>query len=204
MSAIHKDIQRAFVLWLSGARFVDIQAVAEVATLMERGVMVELEPSPITGAVAQYYQIFSGQLPAYFGFFDTLVPVRQLSHQQQGASDYAVVEKLTGRDAAPKMLPDLLHAAGWTVEYEEVSPADLASSVQGLTQSESITAVCKIVKCPPGIGTNLSRPVPIEKGVGADLSRPAPIYRQESIAETLCAAREWVGDAGLLAVLSDI
>src|SRR2546423_1332976 len=108
MSDVNKEIRKAFVLWLSGARLADMHTLAEVRSLMEQGVTVELDPSPITGPQAQHYQVFSGQLPARFGFFDTLMPLCRLSRPQQDVDSYTVVEERGGRDAAPKMLPELL------------------------------------------------------------------------------------------------
>lgn len=192
MSSVNKGTQRAFVLWLSGVRFGDISALAEVEMLVKQGVRVELEPSPITGPQAQHYQVFSGRLPASFGFFDTLMPDCHLPHPQQRASDYTVVENYSGRDASPKMLPDLLRAAGWTVEYEEVLPSELVACVQTLTYSEAPQAACKIVKCR------------VDELVQVDAQFVAPTTAEgESIAEALRMARSWVGEAGLLALLSD-
>src|SRR5947209_3373590 len=149
MDNVNKEIRKAFILWLSGACLADIHSLTGMEDLMKSSALVELEPSPITGPQAQHYQVFSGRLPASFGFFDTLMPLSRLSRPQQGVNGYTVVEEHGGRDAAPGMLPDLLRAAGWAVEYVETTPADLSDCVQGLFQSEIETpqAICKIVKC---------------------------------------------------------
>src|SRR5437588_8040121 len=104
MSNEEKGIDKAVVLCLSGARLADIRTLPEVATLLEHGALVELDPAPITGPLAQHYQVFSGKSPASFGFFDTLVP-----------RNYAVIEETAGRGSPPKLLPDLLRSVGWTV-----------------------------------------------------------------------------------------
>jgi len=183
MDVVNKGIQKALILWLSGIRLENLRALPEVESLMQDGVMVELDPSPITGPQAQYYQILSGRLPAHFGFFDTLLPLCRLPHPQQGISGYTIVEESAGRDAPPEMLPDLLRNAGWTVEHEEISSAELLNCMQGLTQVETTLATCKIVKCT----------------VGAEF-----IARTTTIPDALRMARSWVGQTGLLAVLSDI
>jgi len=181
MDNVNKETRRAFILWLSGACLADIRSLAGMETLMQSSALVELEPSPITGPQAQHYQVFSGRLPASFGFFDTLMPLSRLPRPQQEVSGYTVVEEHTGRDAAPKMLPDLMRAADWTVEYVETAPADLLDCVQGLLRLEM--ASCKIVKCS------------VETKNAADTA---------TLAETIQLAQSWVGETGLLAVLSDI
>ncbi len=185
MDDTNKTTQKAFILWLSGTRLADIRTLAEAQSLLEQGALVELDPAPITGPQAQHYQAFSGQLPAHFGFFDTLMPLCRLSRPQQGMNGYTVVEELAGRGAPPKLLPDLLRAAGWTVAYQETLPGELHTCVQGLTglQAEAPGASCKIVKCV----------------LGADLAAHAV-----AIAEAIRIARSWVGETGLFALLSDI
>jgi hypothetical protein len=160
-----------------------MRTISEVKNLLERGALVELAPSPIIGWQAQHYQAFSSRLPARFGFFDTLIPLCHLPWVQQGVSSYTVVEENAGRDAAPKMLTDLLHTAGWKVEYEETSPGRLLNCVRGLIQSKTVPSTCKIVKC----------------SIEADISA-----HTTAIEEALQAARSWVGGTGLLALLSDI
>src|SRR5579863_553733 len=188
MTDTNRGVRKAFVLWLSGVRLADIRALAKIESLVEDGALVELDPSPITGPQAQRYQAFSGQLPAHFGFFDTLMPLCRLPRPQQGMNGYTVMEELAGRDTAPKMLPDLLRAAGWAVEYKETSPAGLPGCVGGLAQVavDATTATCKIVRCELGVE-------------GAEFSAYTT-----AITETIRLARSWVGEAGLLAVLSDI
>jgi hypothetical protein len=75
MSNVNKGIQRALILWLSGASLAGMRTLSEVKNLLERGALVELAPSPIIGWQAQHYQAFSSRLPARFGFFDTLIPL---------------------------------------------------------------------------------------------------------------------------------
>jgi hypothetical protein len=182
MADFDKRTQRAIILYLSGVRLADISTHTEVEAVVKQGVSVELQPMPITGLQAQYYQIFSGKLPAHFGFFDTLMPLCRLPRFQQGADGYTIVEEYGGRDAPPKMLPDLLRAAGWMVDYEECSSTELLASLRRLTQGRGSLPMCKIIKCAMG------REV---------LSSP-------SIAdEVLQLARSWVGETGLLALLSE-
>ncbi|GAC1625574.1 MAG: hypothetical protein NVS4B7_15890 [Ktedonobacteraceae bacterium] len=134
MSNENKGIERAVLLWLSGVRLADIRTLPAVSALLERGALVELDPSPITGPLSQHYQALSGKVPAAFGFFDTLVP-----------RNYSVTEESAGRGPTPKLLPDLLRTVGWTVDYVEVEPSDLVARLQSLTQSNS--ARCLIIKC---------------------------------------------------------
>src|SRR5947209_1608550 len=150
MSDFDKRMQRAIILYFSGVQLADISTHVEVEALVKQGVSVELQPMPITGLQAQYYQIFSGKLPAHFGFFDTLMPLCRLPRLQQGADGYTVVEEYTGRDAPPKMLPELLRAAGWTVDYEDCSSTELLASLRRLTQAQDPLQRCKIIKCAMG------------------------------------------------------
>lgn len=184
MSDVKYKMQKAFILWLNEARLSDIGTLAEVESLIHNGARVELEPSPITGPQAQHYAVFSGRSPASFGFFDTLMPLCHLPRPQQGVSGYSVVEEIAGRDTMPRMLPDLLRAAGWMVEYEETSPTELPGRVRALISLEgSSSPSCKIVKCAVG-GEHLAHTT--------------------ALAETIHLARSWVGQEGLLALLSDI
>jgi hypothetical protein len=187
-TAIH-GMQRAFVLWVSGARLADINTLSEVEMLREYGALVELDPSPITGPQAQHYQLFSGWLPARFGFFDTLMPLCHLPQWKQGTSSYAVVESHDGWDATPKMLPDLLRAARWRVEYEQAAPAELVARVQGLARAEPVLGTCHIVKCTAD---------------AADQFTLSSTSCREAIAQALRVAHSWTGEAGMLALLSDI
>ncbi len=172
MSNTDARTQQAIVLWLSGVKFTDIRTLPEVEALLKQGAMVELEPSPITEPLVQHYQALSGRLPEHFGFFDTLVP-----------RNYAVVEESSGRGVTPKLLPDLLRTAGWSVLYEEVSLADLVASVQAWTASIPASPACLIVKC------TVQRRVE-----GSDLP---------TIAQALRLAQASAGQDGLLALLSD-
>jgi hypothetical protein len=164
-----KGLQKAIVLWLSGVRLADIRALPEVTELIDRGAMIELEASPITGPQNQHYQVLSGKDPSSFGFFDTIVP-----------HGYSVIEETVGRGGTPKLLPDLLRSAGWMVQYEETQAAELANCIEHWTRSASSLPSCLIVKCT--IGSQISAPM---------------------LSEALRIAREWIGETGLLALLSD-
>jgi len=172
MSSTETTIQKAAVLWLSGARLADIRPLPEVEKLINDGAMVELNPLPITGQQAQQYQVLTGKSPASFGFFDTLV-----------AHNYAVTEEVTGRGPTPKLLPDMLRTADWTVAYEETNLSGLVMRLQDLTQAASASPSCLIVKCP----------------VHASLKDTDA----SAIAQALQLARQWLGETGLLALLSD-
>src|SRR2546421_8099093 len=97
--------------------------------------------------------------------------------------NYAVTEEVTGRGSTPKLLPDLLRTVGWTVAYEESELSTLVTRFQDLTQSISASPACVIVKC--AISTD-----PNDIDVSA-------------IVQILQLARQWVGESGLLALLSD-
>jgi hypothetical protein len=188
MNNANKGTQKAIVLWLSGIRLEDIRALPEVEILTKQGAVVELEPSPITGLQAQSYQAFTGVSPARFGFFDTLMPLcrHPNSHLHQAADGYTVIEESVGRGTVPKLLPDLLRGAAWTVEYDEIVPTALVSRIRDLTRSasSSTSATCIIVKCT----------------MGSQAVEPAVI---EAIGEAVGIARAWVGETGLLALFSD-
>ncbi len=182
MSNVDKRTQRAIILCFSGVRLADISAQVEVEMLMKQGVSVELQPMPITGLQAQHYQVFSGKLPAHFGFFDTLMPLCRLPHSQQGVDGYTIVEEYAGRDTPPKMLPELLRAAGWTVDYEECSSTELLASLRRLTQGQASLPACKIITC---------------------AMEPEVLSAPSIVEEALQIARSWVGEMGLLALLSE-
>jgi hypothetical protein len=97
--------------------------------------------------------------------------------------NYAVTEEVTGRGSSPKLLPDLLRTVGWTVAYEESELSTLVARFQDLAQSISASPACLIVKCT--ISTDLK---------DIDVS---------AIVQLLQLARQWVGENGLLALLSD-
>ncbi|QBD82030.1 hypothetical protein EPA93_41055 [Ktedonosporobacter rubrisoli] len=178
MSDIQTNIQKAFVFFLSDARLDDLRELSAVQDLLAQGALVELEPAPITSTQSLYYQAFSGRIPASFGFFDTLMPRCQLPRAQGGGDDYQVVEVNSGRDAAPRLLPDILRTVGWSVDYQESSLAELAKQVQALTAEQPASATCKIVSCTLAAGEN-----------------------RKALAEALASARSWVGQDGLLALL---
>jgi hypothetical protein len=164
-----RGLEKAIIFWLSGIRLSDISALPEVTNLKERGAVVELRTSPITGPLNQHFQVFSGRDPSSFGFFDTIVP-----------RDYSIQEESVGRGGIPKMLPDLLRSAGWMVQFEVALPTELASCIDRLTQTVASLPSCLIVKCAVNEPSTLS-----------------------TLAEALRIADEWVGEFGLLALLSD-
>ncbi len=172
MSNSDMEPQRAIILWLSGMRLGDIRSLPEVVSLSRHGALVELDPLPITGPQAQYFQMFSGCSPASFGFFDTLIPY-----------NYVIKESLTGRSETP-LLPDRLRSAGWSVQYEETQFSNLVKSIQCWTQKVSTQECCLIVKCT----------VEDTENVQAFLL---------DIVQTLSYMQAWVGETGLLALLSD-
>jgi hypothetical protein len=180
LSKANQGTQKAFVLWLSGVRYAAICTFPEVEMLVKRGVLLELEPAMITSPLSQYYQAFSGRLPSSFGFFDSLVPACHLSSSSRDVDGYTLVEEFAGRDIPPKMLPDLLRMAGWTVLSKETSPSTLVSCLQGMLQMERSSPVCGIVKCSGDADSDLSQ-----------------------IEDAIRMASAWVGETGLLAILSE-
>lgn len=94
--------------------------------------------------------------------------------------NYSVIEQSAGRSGIPELMPSLLRAAGWAAQYEEIRPWELVDCVRRCMQPDAApqSHSCLILKCAPG----------------AQLS---------DISESLFLARQWVGEAGLLAVLSD-
>jgi len=177
-------LQKAFVLWLSGGRLAQLQAIPDVQQLIQRGVKIELESSPIIEPLAQHFQVLCGQSPAHFGFFDSLVPACHHPDAQQNSDGYAVVEQHSGRDTTPPFLPQLLQEAGWHTRYEEVSLADLGDIVHQWTALPITTSTCYIIKC------TLSQPT-----LAAD--------QVSQLITALQAASEWSGEHGLLALLSE-
>src|SRR5579859_2495061 len=93
---------------------------------------------------------------------------------------YSVAVELDGRGATPPLLPDLLRNVGWNVQYEEVQTAELAACLERGIRSVAALPSCLIVKCV----------------VGSQLNT-------QTFHEALRIAQEWVGEMGLLAVLSD-
>ena len=94
-----------------------------------------------------------------------------------------VLEELSGRDTPPKLLPGFLSAAGWTARYQETSLLELANCVHNWVQSVPDTASCLFVKC----------------SVDQHIKESEVSY----IAEALSIAHSSIGEAGLLALLSD-
>lgn len=93
--------------------------------------------------------------------------------------NYTVTEENSGRGTTPKLLPDQLRTVGWSVSYEETRPAELASCLRSLIQSVTSSPSCLIIKCA------------MHDADGA------------AIDQVLDMARQWVGETGLLALLSD-
>jgi hypothetical protein len=182
MSDINTNLKKAFVFYLHGAGRDDLRDLAEVRELMQHGVLAELEAAPIATPRTLYYQAFYGRLPASFGFFDTLMPLCHVPGSQKGEDGYSIVEETGGRDIMPENLPDMLRTAGWTVDYAEVSPADLAGHVQASLTADTLAPSCKIVHCT------------------LDTSAQAQLQQLE---QALHAVKSWVGDSGLLGLLSD-
>jgi len=189
MKNTNEKTRRALVLWLSGIGLEDIRALPEIDDLISQGAIAGLEPSPITGVQTQYYQAITGLSPASFGFFDALLPLCR--HPQPdlypSLDGYTVVEAGASRGTPPEKLPDLLRAANWRVAYKELVPSTLGGGVQDLTRPASDSATCIIVKCAPG---------------GLPSGQLASAFA-EAIEEAARAAREWVGETGLLALLSE-
>ncbi len=173
MSNSYMEPQRAIMLWLSGMRLADIRSLPEVVALLRHSALVELDPLPITGPQAQHFEVFSGCSSASFGFFDTLMPYH-----------YVIKEYLTGRGETPKLLPDRLRAAGWSVQYEETQCSKLVKSIQHWAQRASTQESCLIVKCTADETENIEPFLP-------------------EIVQALSYMQSWVGENGLLAVLSD-
>lgn len=184
MSNVDKAAQKAFVLWLNGVGLRDIRALPEVESLLGQSVQVELESSPITGPQSHLYQILGGRLPASFGFFDTLMPLGHLARSSRGASGYTIVEEQAGRDAAPKFFPAILREKGWNVQYIEGSLPECAASARDLPVENNQPAGV-IMKCDLG-------------------EHPLTPSLLESLTALLQAARSWVGDDGLLALLAGV
>lgn len=94
--------------------------------------------------------------------------------------DYNVIEESVGRGGILKLLPDLLRSAGWMAQYEVTQPEELTSCIERWTRSTPSVPSCLIVNCT--VGSQITALV---------------------LSEALRAAREWIGETGLLAVLSD-
>lgn len=184
MDNANREIQKAVVLWLGGVRLEDIRALPQVEKLINHGVLVELEPSLITGPQNQQYQALTGRSPASFGFFDTLVPACHLPRSMRGANGYTVVEEHTGRDATPALLTDILRTVGWSVQYEETPFIELGVSLQRLTQSAVTLPTCIFIKCIVETRSQLVEFTP-------------------TFVDALQAAQSWVSETGLLALFSE-
>jgi hypothetical protein len=126
---------KAVIFWLSGLDLGQVQAIAEVEQLMQKGVTIRLEPRLITSLQAHHYQVITGRHPSSFGFFDTFT--------LQG---YSIRESLEGRDQPPGSLLALLSAAGWTVHFHESVYEELANSIQHWTLVPASPS-CLLVKC---------------------------------------------------------
>lgn len=164
---------RAVLLWLSGVSLDALQTLREVEVLRQQGVLVNLDPAPITGPLTQHYQALAGCSPASFGLFDAQMP-----------HNYQAVESTTGRGEMPKLLPDMLRSAGWQVQFEETQPSNLATSVEQWVQTAKADKACLILKCVVDDGTNVPALLP-------------------ALAQSIVQVRAWVGENGLFALLSD-
>lgn len=171
-NTVSQGTKRAVLLWLSGTRLADLSTLPVMEQFFSQSACVELEPLPITGPQTQQYQVLSGSHPARFGFFDTLAP-----------RNYTAVAEVVPTEAAQKLLPQVLTAAGWTVQSEETSVADLLACVQRVTASTATTSAAP---------TFLSIRCVVESPVAPSL-----------LTEAIRAAREWAGADGLFALLSD-
>ncbi|GHO91871.1 hypothetical protein KSF_019190 [Reticulibacter mediterranei] len=162
---------KAVLFWLSGIGLSSIHPIMEVETLMRQGFTAELASTPITGNQSHYYQVMTGRRPECFGFFDTLMP-----------HEYSVEEKPGGRDRPPETLITLLSSAGWNVNYNEIAPANLESSICAWAKTASAFS-CLIVKC--------AYTEPLIGNMTTDL------------AQAIRIARTVVGEHGLFAIFSD-
>jgi hypothetical protein len=180
----YPTLQKAFVLWLSGGRLAQLQALPDVQQLIGHGVTIELESSPIIEPLAQQYEMEYGQSPASFGFFDSLVPACHHPDPQRTIDGYSVIEQQGGRGSPPPSMPQILREAGWHVEYAEVPLAQLSDTAQGWTALPVTMPTCYIIKC------RLAQP---EEAI--DLL--------SHLRASLQAARSWAGEDGLLALLSE-
>jgi predicted AlkP superfamily phosphohydrolase/phosphomutase len=120
----------------------------------------------------------TGKAPARFGFFDTLLPLSRLSRPSGGKSGYTVVEEHTGRDATPPFFTELLRSAGYAAQFEEVSSDELVASVRALAGEQDVIKLIKV-------------------------SLSASDADKQALRDALRLAQAWVGDKGLLALLSD-
>jgi hypothetical protein len=120
----------------------------------------------------------TGQLSQHYQILSGTSPASFGFFDTLVAHNYIVVEETTGRGPTPRLFPDLLRSVGWTVRFEEIQSSELAFSFEKLTSSASER--CLIVKC--------SVPDPLDN---------------DTIVQVLRTARAWVGENGLLALLSD-
>jgi hypothetical protein len=124
----------------------------------------------------QQYQVLSGQAPASFGFFDTIMPHR-----------YQVIEQQVTVDKLPQSLPDMLSLTGWKVSYQETPFAALGAWMKqqaDFLAQETNAQTCIIVK--------------------SEIAAPLTATAAAEIASLLRLAQDWVGTDGFLALLSDI
>ncbi|MGZ3622081.1 MAG: hypothetical protein ACXWPG_03190 [Ktedonobacteraceae bacterium] len=94
--------------------------------------------------------------------------------------EYAIVEESTGPGTVPKLLPDILRTAGWMVTCNEIQPSELVNCVEHWTQCSTSLPSCLIAKCTIEDTSTLN-----------------------AFSNALSVAKEWVGETGLVAVLSD-
>jgi hypothetical protein len=162
---------KVVLFWLSGLGLSSIHPIAEVETLMQQGFTTELASTPITGKQSHYYQVMTGRRPECFGFFDTLM-----------SYEYGVEEKLSGRDRPPETLTTLLTSAGWSVNYNEIAPANLVPSIRAWAKTASAFS-CLIAKC--------------------TYTEPLIGDMKTDLAQAIRIARAVIGEQGLLALFSD-
>jgi Type I phosphodiesterase / nucleotide pyrophosphatase len=94
--------------------------------------------------------------------------------------NYAVVEEFTGRGGKPALLQDLLRTVGWTVQSEEMEMSELVDRLQVWTGDATTSRTCFIARCVARTTVN-----------------------GQALALVLQIARAWLGETGLLAIVSD-
>lgn len=94
--------------------------------------------------------------------------------------NYTVVEEFSGRGGKPLLLQDLLRTVGWTVQSEEMELSELVDRLRAWTQDASTASSCFIARCAARTTVNA-----------------------QALASVLQIARAWLGETGLLAIISD-
>jgi len=184
MSNENKEIQRAVILRLSGIRLEDIRLLPEIEQLIRKGVMLELEPMLITDSQNQEYQALTGQYPANFGFFDSLMPACHLAHSGQSVSDYTVIEEHSGRDTTPAFLTEHMQNAGWNVQQATCSFTNLDSTLHSLKHNQGDIPTCLFITCTTD---------------GQSSTEVAA-----ALQDALHSIQSWLDATSLLAILADV